>query len=175
MKLKLSIVLSFAILFLLFSCSGCSNKKKAKQVQEENQEFITQPSMEVNASDTSTVLQLSTAFLEKLKGKDIDGAISMLYYLKGGDSIVALPSDLAKKEKAALSSFPIYGFRIDYLKFYKETDSQVKYSLLIQDPKEVKNPAVIGGLFRPVRRNGQWYLTLADSKTDSVQSEIGRK
>ena len=170
--MKFKSLLSLSLLVLLFL--GCSDKKKAKEeVLRGNAMLTVQPSMEVNAVDTNMVLDLSKQFLEHVKNHDIDGAMAMLYYLDK-DSIVALPQKLAKEQRAALQAFPVYGYAIENLIFYKETDSQVKYSLLIQDPKTVKNAGTIFGLIRPVRRMGKWYLTLADSKTDSAESEIGK-
>lgn len=156
----------------LFCFSSCKNQKAKEREQIiQQQEELAQPTeMEVNGYDTTEVLNLTKLYLSKVKSKDYDGAVNMLYYLNK-DKIVSLPPSLSKKFKQSLEAFPIFDYRIDFLKFFKETDSEVKFTYIIQDPKSVKEgskPAEMSGMIRPVRRDGKWYLTLADTETDST-------
>lgn len=128
--------------------------------------------MLLSTNDTNAVLDMTKQFLEQVKAHNINGAMSMLHYMNKKSEIVNVPTDLEKQERMALQAFPVFAYRIDFIKFYRETDSEVGYSLLIQDPAKVKKPGVIKAMIRPIRRNGKWYLTLADSKTDTIQSEL---
>jgi hypothetical protein len=170
MKLRYILSISAAI---LLAFSACSHKKSnVEKLQEDIKLNQKQPEMQLSANDTNAVLDMTKQFLEQVKARNINGAMSMLHYMNKKSEIVNVPTDLAKRERMALQVFPVYAYHIDFVKFFRETDSEVGYSLLIQDPAKVKKPGIIKGLIRPVRRNGKWYLTLADSKTDSIQSSL---
>lgn len=160
---------------MLSSCSSCSHKSEKEKIKEIEELSIKQPEMTLSSQDTNEVMNLTRMFLEQLKAKNIDNALSMLYYLDKDKKVVRVPQDLAKKQREALSYFPVYGYKIEEIKFFRETDSEISYSLIIQDPKTTKEPASITGLIRPMRVNGKWYLTLADSKTDTFRSELDKK
>jgi hypothetical protein len=170
MKLKSLFYISALVLpLMLTSCS--KSKKDTDKFNKDISLIVKQPEMEVTKNDTDEVIALANNFLDRVKTKDFDGAMAMLHYLNK-DKLENLPKDLARKEHKALTMFPVYGYRVDYIKFFRETDSEIKFSLLIQDPTKVKHPAVIGGMFRPVRQQGVWYLTLADTGSDTIQSQL---
>jgi hypothetical protein len=170
--MKLRNILFFSVVVLL-SFTACSHKKSdAEKLNESIKLYQKQPEMQLSKNDTDAVLSLSKQFLEQVKARNINGAMSMLYYLNKEKKIVKVPADLEKQERVALQAFPVYDYSIDVVKFYRETDSEVGYSLLIQDPAKVKKPGVIKGMIRPMRRQGKWYLTLANSGTDVIQSKL---
>ena len=128
--------------------------------------------MTISRQDTDIVISLTKEYLEKVKSGDIDGALGMLYYLDKDKKVGPVPADLAKRQRESLKAFPVYGYKIDFLKFFRETDSEVKYSLVISNPEKSKQPAIISAMIRPMREDGKWYLTLADTQSENVQSEL---
>lgn len=59
-------------------------------------------------------------------------------------------------------------YDVEYLKFYSEIDSEVKYTVTLFENKPGENlPNKMSFVIKPVRREGKWYLTLADTQTDS--------
>lgn len=169
--------------FALLACVslllvGCSNSKKnARDVEEEREVYIQKPGMALGANDTAEVLGLVNLYLQKVQYKDFDGATSMLFHLDG-EKIERLSAALAKKEQMSMHLYPVYATRIDELQFFKETDSKVKAAYIVQDPKKLKagqKPAEITVAFRPVRRGGRWFLTLADTQSEtSTGSELDK-
>ncbi len=130
------------------------------------------PAMEVSAYDTTTVMQMTAEYLDLVKAGDIDAAMTRLYILDENDQVRPLPDDQKQQCRFSLEAFKVYQYKITGFIFYKETDSEVKYALTVQDPATNENPAVINGLIRPVRRDGRWYITLANTQTEAKPSEL---
>lgn len=158
-------------LFTLTTITGCK-KKQERTLKSLQEDFIEPPQMTLTKSDTDQVKSLVNYYLETLKAGKVDQAVSMLYYLKK-DSITKLPPELAKKEHLTLSMFKGLQSKIDYIIFSKETDSEVKYTVKLFDKKpNDKAPNEISFIIKPVRREGKWYLTLADTATQTQESEV---
>ena len=122
--------------------------------------------MEVTSYDTTTVMKMTNDYLDLLKQGNIDEAMSRLYVLDENDQIRPLPAEQEADCRFSLEAFKVYDYRITMFTFYKETDSEVKYELIIDDPAKKEDPGKINGLIRPVRRDGQWYITLANTDTE---------
>jgi hypothetical protein len=129
--------------------------------------------MSLSARDTAEVMKLTTSYLDHLQKKEIDQAMSMLYYLTKDKQVIPLPDTLAQKQRNILKLFPVYNYQIISLIFNTETDSQVKYSIEFF-PKEPgdKRPNTIDCFLKPMRVNGVWKLTTYDSNTQIGESEI---
>lgn len=166
---------AFVAVIIAFACSlsSCSDKKKREWKPEM---AIQQPEMKLDSQDSIKVLTMVRDYLENIKNGNFDDAIKMMYYLNKDNKIEQLPASLAKQERKAISAFKVYAYRIETLRFLKETDCKVSYYLILQDPeqckKEGKKPAEMGALIRPIRENGKWYLTLANSATEFKNSKI---
>lgn len=153
-------------LFLFFSCGDKGKKAPA----DEN--IFPELHMSVEKQDTTEVIQLATNFMNALKAKDIDNAMSMLYFLQN-DSIVALPASIANTQRQVLNRFAGKAYRFEFLQFSRETDSKVKFFVSLGDKAGTEsNPNEIGFVLKPVRRSGTWYLTTDDSETEQNPSEI---
>ena len=129
------------------------------------------PQMTVSAFDTTTVQQLTYEFLDLLKEEKYDEAISRLYVLEN-DQVKPLPDNQKAECLFSLGLHKVYGYQITDYTFFKETDSEVRCEMYIEDPATKSDPARLVRLFRPVRRNGAWYLTLANTQTETQRSQI---
>lgn len=155
-KISFILLMTVAVLTSFYSCKDKTEEKKEIHIREA--EMILSP------SDTTEVMTLVNQFLENVKANDIDAAIGMLYFLDK-DQITSLPPALEKKERATLSIRGI-SYDIEDIKFLRETDSQVRYTVTLFERKSADNrPNKVSFVIKPVRRNKQWYLTLADSET----------
>ena len=152
-------VASFALLLLW----ACSDGKKTPAVGQQGE-----PQMVLSANDTATVLQLSNDFLELVKNGQIDEAIARLYVLEG-DEVQPLPEKMRENCYATLDAFEIKGYAVNSFTFNSETDTEVRYSLYLKDPATTSNPPAINGLILPVRRDGTWYITLANAEGEIQQ------
>lgn len=169
---KYSFFLLLCSVVLLYSCKKGQESKTTEEVLKEV--LGDGPQMEVSSNDTTAVFELTEKFLECLHDKDLDGAIGMLHYLEGGNEIVSLPEFLEKRQRMVLGHFLGLNYTIDEVRFHKETDCQVRYSVELFE-KAADDPVSnkVSFFIKPVRRDGQWYLTLADTETDSTHgSEI---
>lgn len=159
--------ISVLSIMTLIGCKGSRGNKSLKELQES---YIQPTSMTVDKSDTTEVMNLVNAYFDHLKAKNVEGAIAMTYYLDK-DEVKPLTDDLKKRQRIALSIFAGMDYAVDYLIFNKETDSEVKYtaSFKSDDPKA---PTKQSFIIKPVRRNGKWYLTLADTKAQKGHTEV---
>ncbi len=168
---KKTLVITLSALALLCSCG-----KKKPTVQEIRETYTKPIEMEINKQDSMDVINLTNEFLSYLKEKDTDRALEMVYYLKG-DTIKPLPEGLAARERSVLKILEqSVKFEVKELQFLKEKDNRVQIvaTLFEKDPNDPA-PNTMQFVLRPVRREGVWFLTLADSESDTNHgSEIER-
>lgn len=160
------LILIAAVFGLLLS--ACKDTKKPERALVPGVDVA----MEVSPYDTTAVLNLTNEYLELLKAGDIDGAMARLYWLGEDDQVHPLPAEEQEKCRFWLQAYKVYAYRITSFTFYKETDSKVEYEMTIQDPATTEEPGKMKGLIRPVRRDGQWYITLANTETEVHKSEL---
>ena len=152
--------------------SGC--KKKAEQKHDVIMEHTIRPDMELSPQDSSEVYYQANFFLECLKNKDLNGAMSVLYATDTKGKITSLPEDRARSQRALLAGFLGLDYRIDYLIFHKDNDNELKYTVILF-PKTDENdhrPNQVSFLLCPIREAGKWYLTMANSHTETHKSEL---
>ena len=165
---KLSIVFVALLSMALVAC-----KSEKKEVKSDANPNLIQPEMHLSGNDTTQVRRLVRQYLYLLEQKDLDGAMSMLRYYDH-DSIAPLPPTVAAKERMVLGMFLGMKADIDHVIFFRDNDSEVKYTITLferTDPND-RRPNKASFLIRPVRQAGQWFLTLADKQTDQVKSQI---
>lgn len=141
---------------------SCGNKKE----KEGRSSALLQPKMALSKYDTTAVMNKTTEFLNLLKSNQIDAAVSHLYYLDKKGKLIPLPDRLAIRQKAIFKLFPVLNYKIDGIIFDTETDSQVRYTIEFFKKKLGDNrPNTTSFFIKPMRRNGQWFLTMYDSNT----------
>lgn len=155
---------------MFFSCG----EKRQKSVDELRQEIILEPQMSLDRSDTTEVRALVEAYLENLRGERFDEAAGMIYLLNQKDSIVTLSDKASKKQRDILARYRGVKYDIDQMQFFKETDCLVKYTVTLFENEKGKNyPNKMTFALKPVRRDGKWYLTVAD-RANTDKSPIER-
>ena len=144
----------------LISCGG---KKEAPADKE-----IAEPEFVFTKQDTARVMELVNDFMYRMKERDIRGAVERLSYLNG-DTIEPLSPSF--KNRQAMSLIPIAG-RADYdlerIVFNSDIDNEAKINVILFEKEEGDpRPNKTSFYLRPIRRDGQWYLTTKDNITDS--------
>ena len=129
--------------------------------------------MELSKYDTTAVLSLVDRYFTCLRTKNVDEAVSMLYYLDKNGDIIPLPDNLKRVQRGILQQHSGRKYTIDYIKFWQETDSEVKFTCILFDkePGDVR-PNEVKFLIRPMRHEGQWYLTMADTPSQNDKSDL---
>lgn len=125
------------------------------------------PTMTLDSQDTIIVDQLSTEYIEHLKNKEFDAALAMLYYLDPDSAVVPLPRNLAIRQMQIFHMFPVLDYKFESIRFRTESDCQVKFIITFDEPAEGEtvNKYTTSMYLQPVRREGQWYLTVRDSSS----------
>lgn len=164
----------FFYLFLACTLSLTSCKDKKKDVKTLEQDYIQQPQMILGSKDSDEVRSQVNYYLEALNHKDVDKAVSMLYFydLKK-NKVRRLTKEEESTQRAVLTRFAGFRAEIEYIKFFRENDSEVKYNVYFSDkPSTPSNPNCMGFMIRPVRLEGKWYLTLAGENQATFSSQI---
>jgi hypothetical protein len=165
----------YLILAFTFALTSCKDKKKDVKTLE--QDYVQQPQMILNSNDSNEVRDAVNYYLTALNHKQVDKALSMLFYYDLKTNKVRRLTDKENAEqKAVLSRFAGYRAEIEYIKFFRENDSEVKYNIYFSDkPSTPSNPNCMGFMIRPVRLEGRWYLTLAGENQATYSSQIDKQ
>lgn len=125
------------------------------------------PTMTLDSQDTLIVDQLATEYIEHLKNKEYEAALAMLYYLDPDSAVVPLPRNLAIRQMQIYHVFPVLDYKFESIRFRTESDCQVKYVITFDKAAEGEDPNkyTTSMYLQPIRREGQWYLTVRDSSS----------
>ena len=106
--------------------------------------------------------------MTRLNNGDFEGAVSMMSFLQG-DSIIPLPKELRKRQMRALTSSHGIRYELEKLQFDSEKDNlaRIKIILFEKTGPEDHRPNEISLFVKPVRRDGKWFLTSADTMSDT--------
>ena len=155
-KYTFVIIVILSVAFAAVSCNG--NKQNV-----EDSELIPEVKMKLYSEDTTAVYQLLNTYLNFLKSGNLDEAVAMLHSVSSKDSLIALTDVQKKRLKGSFTIIANKDFKIDYLKFYKDMDNEVKIKCILFENKPGENaPNEINMVLRPVRYLNEWYLTVAD-------------
>lgn len=159
MNMRKNIICLMALLgcFLL---AGCNSGKK----DDKRKEYIPLK-MDVSKKDTVAVNQLSEKFVKLLQKEDYEAALNMLYFLNKEGEVVPLPAELRAQQLTMFKTFPVISYTNKGIIFNTEKDSQVKYEIQFTNAEEGKPAAVTNLFLKPMRVNGEWFLTTYDSQT----------
>ena len=148
------------ILFLMIIIiASCNNGAKKTDQTEDNLVF-----MELDEKDTIAVLALVNQYFKYILSNDTESAMSMLYVIQN-QQLSQMPSNLAKKQLFALKAFRPIRFEIDTLLFRDDFDCEVLCTgILFEKEPDMTVPDRIHFRLKPVRIDGQWHLTPADSE-----------
>jgi hypothetical protein len=164
---KITFFLMF--IFSLVLTWSCSEKKQ--QNKEENNLIITDPSYTFTKEDTAAVMDLVNQFIIRMQNKDIRAAVDMFSFLDG-DSIKPLSPMFKQRQAMALVGCSGVAYKIERLMFLTDRNNEVKLEVtLFEKPEGDKRPNKTSFYLRPVRFEGQWYLTTKDNVTDTNSRE----
>lgn len=169
--MKRILFLSLPILALLLCFTGCKPSKQAPV--DEDSSLILQPKSDYSRSDTVEVRALVDSLLTELNAHRFDKAVSLLTYLKG-EEIVPLTKEQAHRQQQLFSSLRGIRYEAGDLIFHEEKDNQMKFRVILFEREPGDNrPNEVSFAVRPVRRDGKWYLTMADDTNPTIEkSEI---
>ena len=150
---------------------GCKGEQKKKT--DENPNLI-KPQMVLRSQDTTQVRRLTRQFLHCLQQKDVPGALNMLRRYDHGEVRTLEPAEASKQAMVFGMFAGMPSYDIDHIIFYKEDDSEVKFTVTMFERTDSadRRPNKASFLIRPVRIGGEWYLTLADTQNEHRKSEI---
>ena len=139
---------------------GCNSGKK----EDKRKEYIPLK-MSVSNKDTVAVTQLSEKFMKLLQKEDYEGALNMLYFLNKDGEVVPLTAEQRQQQLGIFKVFPVIDYTNKGIIFNSEKDSQVKFEIQFTPTEEDKPGATTNLFLKPMRVNGEWFLTTYDSQS----------
>lgn len=159
MHMRKNIICLLALLGCIL-IAGCNSGKK----EDKRKEYIPLK-MDVSSKDTVAVTQLSEKFMKLLQKEDYESALNMLYFLNKDGEVVPLTAEQRQQQLGIFKVFPVIDYTNKGIIFNSEKDSQVKFEIQFTPSEEDKPGAVTNLFLKPMRVNGEWFLTTYDSKT----------
>lgn len=159
MTLKNKFLTTFcAVLLLLVMLASCKRENKV-----EGQIPATEEKMALSGNDTTKVMDLMHQYFDLLLKKDYDGAMSMIYQLRN-DSLLDADPEVEEHYQMGMKLITPIRYEIETMIFETERDCLVKYAaVLFEKEGEGDNrPNKMIYTVKPVRVNGEWYLTVSD-------------
>lgn len=140
--------------------TACKGKSEAPADQK--------PEFTFTKQDTMQVMDLVGQFTTRLQNRDIKGAVEMLVFLNG-DSIEQLnPAFMRRQAMTLVHMAGKSGYELDRIVFHSDVNNEVKVDITLFDKEEGDpRPNKTSFYFRPVRKDGKWYLTTKDNITDT--------
>lgn len=127
------------------------------------------PHLDFSAEDSSAVRSLAKEYLAYFDAKDYDSAASMLHKVQN-DSVVELTGAEREQFLKTMRKLPNYGTKLKGFNLYTETSNRLLYLLQVTSGGSLEDEAGIMRFYlNPVRRNGQWYLTLFDPEAEGTR------
>lgn len=140
---------------MMVACGG--EKKKSAEIAEPVNPRIDQ-TMEHSNMDEEELTYLATQYLDFLKAKDFESALAML---KSFDGKNVVPLNEAQKNslKRVYTAYPVFGYTIDDIVFYSETDTEIKYTIILFEKQyDDELPNTVKSILTPKRIDGAWNL-----------------
>ena len=153
-----TLTLLAAVALLVTACRKTVDKQSGQTLFEST----------LTAGDSAQVLQLAETFFSFLQAEDYTNAAVMLYKVDLND-VHAEPQVLDNEELQevtnALSLFPCYGYRVDYIKFRERFLNEMRCTAYISNPQDGTAPATVAFCFKPVEYLGGWVLCMMNADT----------
>lgn len=162
--MKKNLFYALIIVMIVGMASSC---KKKKTVEEFREEYIQVPAMQLTQADSTEVRSLVENYLQRLRDNQFEDAVDMLYYMDGVNKIIPLPDELKNTQLAMIKRFRGIRYELQRISYSKEYDNIAQYVVtLFEKQKGDNRPNTAQFFIKPVRVDGKWYLTMADTMTD---------
>jgi len=162
--------LPILMIVIISVVTSCHNNNKKESVDSRQVVF-----MKLSKSDTIEVTNLMNTLFEHLKVGQMDEAVGMIKFLDG-DTIKDAPEEFLRRTRTSLNMARGVRYEINHIKFLHEKDCEVKFTTILFE-KEHDDPApnTLSFVIKPVRRDGKWYLTMADSEDLNTRKSVINK
>lgn len=162
--MKKFVFLSMAYFLIVISVISCRDKshKPVRDIATKAQ--YSDPRMDTDMqrseSDSMTILNLSSQYLNLLKTNEVDSAINMLYTVQNG-ALRPLNDEERQSIRRVNMSFPVLNYKIDQMTIFSENDTEVRYTIeFFEKPEGDTRPNTISGVLSPKKVSGDWFLTI---------------
>lgn len=146
---------------MVIAAASCSGDKKGSTNTVTLEEAEAQFASELQNADTTQVLEMGAAFMEALKGGQIDQALDMLYTREAADTTGLTIRKLNDSERQSLAKrfelMPVISYEIDHYDFSIPSLNDLKYKYVFNPDSPMGTQKI---MFNPTKQDGQWYLML---------------
>jgi hypothetical protein len=143
---------------------GCKGKDKKNDATS----HLTEYEQGLTADDSIQLVAVVDNFFALVENNQVDLAVSTLFRVNP-ENPYAEPIPLTNEEmqeiKKVFEVFPIFGHRIDYIKFYESYLNEVKVSAIFREAKDGMPEGTTTYYFRAINYVGQWVLCAMNTWT----------
>ena len=153
-----------AVTVMLLVAVSCGNKKQPTPTTP------SKPVYTFTKEDTTEIMYQVNQFIDRLDNNDIRGAVEMLNFLDVGDSIKPLNAIGQRRQAMTLNAVHGVKYTLNRMILRSYTNNEVKLDvMLFEKPEGDPKPNMTAMYLRPVKFDGQWYLTVWDNITNTNQ------
>lgn len=146
-------------ILLLASCKG--KTERVEIVEDFNR-------VEFSSDDSLEVRSLAEHYVQLYNEGNYDAAANMLNVVHN-DSIHPLEAEERESYKRAMTALPHIEAKLADIKFYNELDNLIRIAVKMTEAGDFDTGrGTINFFLNPVKRDGTWYLTLADKYAEGV-------
>lgn len=159
MKRSLYVLCLLAVVAIVSCTDG---KGDSKQETEVNVDPRMDVQMERTNADSMAIIRLTKDYLDKLKADDIDGALAMLYERDSTGAVKPASEQKKAEMRQTYNAFPVVDYEITRMTLFSEDDTEVFFTVKFFEttPETEGMPNTVKQAIQPLRRDGQWYVTI---------------
>lgn len=147
LKYIVSIVLVISLALLMDSCSGGSKQ------QPKNEPMF-------NDADSVVVNELTDMFMNKLKNKEYDTALSLLHNI-GPDQLEVIDEEEKNQLKEYFAAFPVLNYNLKSTEWVNVYEVSYIYTFEFFEKEEGSEiPNTMNLTLKPMKISDSWFLTL---------------
>lgn len=154
------------ILALVLLSVSCRERSRSDvfTYEDAEKEFVSS----LTVSDTSAVLSMTDAFMEKLRSGMTDSAVVLVNVLE--DGVLYASSDNYRNElRLRFALFPVLDYELTKYSFSTPGNNDVCYTYKFNGDDKLKL------VFNPVKVDSVWYITLKDGTQSSSDLPENRR
>lgn len=149
---KNTVKLCFAvILFSALFFSSCKNRQVDPAAKYRSK---------LTAVDTTSVVSMANAFMDVVKGGDLDQGLSMLKTLDKEGNLIELDDAKKKSIHSKLTTFPVLDYTMKSYEFSTRISNPITYRIKFAEDPETGTPYMTGFALNAVKIKNEWVLTI---------------
>lgn len=135
----------------------CCGRSKTENVDNEMGENL-------SAADTTLAIKKANEVMDLLKHNDIAKALDKIYVIDSVGNPEKLSQESIEELTQRFEMFPVKKYKLQRFYFKAWNNNLIDYMTEFYESDNPGAPNKIAVVFNPVRKDGEWYLTLKNTR-----------